>query len=108
MFASPKKKQLSNENKPGKILDDNMEFVFKDREKGRIDFEGSSFTVLGATFNTRSLAIHMFQSSEDALQEIRSNMKVVYHDKLIPIDDETFNALMEYGNKLCSAPKRVV
>jgi len=104
---SSSKKNILNENKPSRILDDNMEFVFQDSEIGSVNFAGDNLKLLGYTFDTRSLAIHMFQSSEDALQEIRSNMKIVYHDKLIPIDDETFNALMDYGNRLCSLPRLV-
>jgi hypothetical protein len=87
----------------------------KKEEKKQVDLEGLRFKFMdnkigevrfkGATFASYSLATLMYDRPEKLLAQIRGGMKIVDGNDLKDMDKVTFDALIEYGNTLCSSAR---
>lgn len=76
---------------------ESLTFIFTHKYIGSAIFEE-------ATFDSYSLATLMFDRPRNILDQIRFGMKIISGAQLKDMDDETFDALIAYGNELCSSP----
>lgn len=90
--------RFGKEKQKNKINLDKITFKYSEEYLGEI-------RVKGATFDAFSLATLMNKNLGMFRPQIIAGMKIVEGSKLIDMDEETFNALIEYGNMLRTKEK---
>ena len=96
MFRFGKGKQKNT--KRNKINLDKISFKYSEEYLGEI-------RVKGATFDAFSLATLMNKNLGMLRPQIIAGMKIVEGGQLIDMDEETFDALIDYGNTLRTKEK---
>ena len=71
-------------------------------QQAEVKLDNIEFLFNGMTMDAYSLGTFIYKRADDFLQKVRTGVKIVEGSKLKDMDDRTFAALVEYGNKICS------